>query len=334
MSVLTLGDAVDLTDRAIQSIFLKESKLEKTRFYDKYFNLVTGVTDYYEKDSSLSGLGQAARISENAVIVSETPVQGYDKTYTQVEYGKMLPVTKKMWKFGIKKRKLEGLVKSLVATCERKREQLCSDRLDNGYSTSYTVTDENGNYTATTTGGDALAAFSAAHTREDGGTNWNNIITDGSDTNMDFAYDAMKAVARTASLIKDPKGNDMDVNPDTYIFKKGTSNYFRAREIRGAVRAAGKGSIPGSANNDAAGIDDFKIIALPWLTTNTAYWFTFDSSMVNDDFGFQYKESQAIMMEGPNVVFKTGEIQYKSTMMFDIGHNDARAWLASKNDNS
>ena len=83
---LTLGQAVDLTDVAIQDIYLKESKLEKKSFYDKYYNVVSGVTDYYLKDSSLSGLGEAARITENAVVTSEIPVQGYDKTYTQVKF--------------------------------------------------------------------------------------------------------------------------------------------------------------------------------------------------------------------------------------------------------
>ena len=332
--ILNLADAVDLTDRAIQKIFLKESKVEKTSYYDKYFNVVRGITDNYEKDSSMTGLGEAARITENTVITAEVPVQGYDKTYTQVEFGKMLPITKKMWKFGIQKRKLEGIVKSLIAACERKREQLCADRLDNGHATSYTVSDESGNYTATISGGDSVAPFSDSHTREDGGSNWNNIITDGTTTNMDYDYDAMKAIARTDSLKKDGKGNTMDVSCNNLIFKKGTASYFRAREVRGAVRAGGKGSLPKSANNDASGIDDFEIMALPWLKTNTAYYFAFDKSMVNDEYGFQYKESQPIELEGPNVVFKTGEIQYKATTMFDIGINDARGWDASKNDNS
>src|SRR3990167_9773519 len=168
---LTLGQAVDLTDVAIQDIYLKESKLEKKSVYDKYFNKVTGVTDYYSKDSSLSGLGEASRIAENAVVTSEVPVQGFDKTYTQVEFGKMLPVTKRMWKFGIKKRDLTRVVKSLIAACERKREILCADRLDNSFSTTYTVSDEAGNYSASIDGGDAVAMISNAHTREDGGTN-------------------------------------------------------------------------------------------------------------------------------------------------------------------
>ena len=67
---------------------------------------------------------------------------------------------------------------------------------------------------------------------------------------------------------------------------------------------------------------------------NTDYWFMFDSSKKNLTYGLQYKESQPIQLEGPNIVFRTGEIQYKATMMFDIGHNDARNWVGSKSTNA
>lgn len=334
MIPLSLSDAVDLVDVSIQKIWLKFSELEKVKYYNRYFNVVTGITDYYEKDSSLTGLGEAARITENAVITGEAPVQGYDKTYTQVEFGKLLSVTKRMWKFGIKKRGLEGVVQQLRAACERKREQLCADRLDNGASTTYTVTDDSGNYTATISGGDGYAMFSASHTREDGGTAWNNIVYDGTTYNMDFDYDAIKAAHRTAALIKDGKGNTMDINLDTLVVKKGYTNAFRAREILGAVRAGGKGSLPGELSNDAAGIPVYSVIELPWLKTNVNYWYMFDSSFRNDQYGLQYKESQPIQLEGPNVVFKTGEIQYKATEMFDIGFNDARGWVNSTNANA
>lgn len=331
---LTLGDAADLTDVAIQDIWIKTSKLEKKPVYTQYFNVVSGITDYLHKDSSLTGLGNASRIVENAVIIGEAPVQGFDKTYTQVEYGKLLSVTKQMWKFGIKKRNLTSIVNQLQAACEREREILCADRLDNSHSTSYTATDDNGNYTVTTTGGDALAFASASHTREDGGTNWSNILSDGTTLNMDLDYDAIKAAHRTAALIKDGKGNTMNVTLDKMILRKGFANNFRAKEILGAIKTGGARSLPSSAQNDAAGTPDYDIVEVPWITTNTAYWWMMDSSMKGDEYGFQYKESQGVSLEGPNVVFKTGEIQYKSTMMFDIGHNDARCTVNSKNTNA
>lgn len=239
-----------------------------------------------------------------------------------------------MWMFGIKKRKLERVAQALKNACLRAREELCADRLDNSYSTSYTKTDDGGSYSVSTTGGDGVELISNAHTREDGGTNWNNRITDGTTVNMDFDYDAIKALHRTASLVLDPKGKKMDINPDTFIFFRGSTNAFRAKEILGAIRSGGKSSIPDSADNAAAGVPAYKIIELPYITTNTAYWWAFDSSMKSDEYGLQYKESQPISLEGPNVVFKTGEIQYKSTLMFDIGFNDARNTFGSKNTNA
>src|SRR3990167_11289015 len=111
------------------------------------------------------------------------------------------------WKYGIKKRKLESVVKDLDGSVRRKRERLTTDYLDQsmGATTSYSVTDDGGNYTKSVTGGDALALINSAHTREDGGSNWNNQVTDGVTVNMVFELDALKAVYRTASLIRDPK---------------------------------------------------------------------------------------------------------------------------------
>lgn len=151
---------------------------------------------------------------------------------------------------------------------------------------------------------------------------------------MDFDYDALKAAHRTASLIRDGKGNLMNVNLDTLIVRKGHTNHFRAMEILGAIRAGGKGSIPDSAENAAVGVPAFKIFALPWISSNTAYWWMFDSSMKNLQSGLQLKQSQEIQLEGPNIVFRTGEIQYKATEMYDLGFNDGRNIVGSKNTNA
>lgn len=329
-----LGDAVDLTDVSIQRIWLKSSKLHKKTYYDKYVNVEGGVTDRLLKDSSITGLGQASRTPEQGIVVSEAPIQGYDVTYTQVEFGKILPVTKQMWKFGIKKRDLESVVDELRASCLRKKEVLCGDHLDNQSATSYTVNDDNGNYTRSIAGGDSAAIASEAHTREDGGTNWNNEVYDGTTYNMDFDYDAVKAAHRTASLIRDGKGNLMDIDLDSLIVRKGHSNHFRALELLGAIRAGGKGSVPDSAENAAAGTPPYKVLPLPYIGTNTGNWAMYDSSMKGLKYGLQLKQSQDILMEGPNVVFKTGEIQYKATEMYDLGFNDSRNSVHSDNDDT
>ena len=327
---LNLSDAADLIDVSIQDIWLKGSEKE-TRLFEQYMNVESGITDYYMKDSSLSGLGYAGRVVENAAITAASPVQGYDKTYTQVQFGVLLSFTKHMWYFGIKKRNLERITTEARKACSDLRELRCAERLDNAWATSYAAADISGNYAINTAGGDAVSFISIAHTREDGGANWNNQVTDGSTVNMDWEYDALKAAHRTAALQVSPTGKPLNVMLDTFVCTRGYAVHNRAVEMLGAMN---KGWLPGSADKDQSGVPTYKIVALPWITVHPNYWFLFDSSMKNGTYGLQYKESQAIELEGPNIVFKTGEIQYKATMMFDIGHNDPRGWVGSTNANA
>jgi len=82
----TIGQAADLVDKSIQKIFIKSSEPENT--YSKYFNTRT-TEDLYEKDSSLSGLYESDYTDENAVILSDVPVQNFDITYTQFSHDAM-----------------------------------------------------------------------------------------------------------------------------------------------------------------------------------------------------------------------------------------------------
>lgn len=327
---LSLSDAADLVDVSIQDIWLKGSS-DEGRMFKEYFNVETGVVDYYTKDSSLSGIGYAGRIVENATVTAASPVQGFDKTYTQVQFGVLLSFSKPVWFFGIKKRKLESVVQEARKACSDLRELRCADRLDQAFASSYLASDISGNYSVTTTGGDGDPLISNAHNREDGGADWNNRVTDGTTVNMDFEYDALKAAHRTASLVTDPNGKPTYINLNTFVCSRGTAVHHRAVEILGALN---KSWIPGSADHDSGAVPVYKILALPWVTTNTSYWFMFDSSMKNSRTGLQYKEAQGIELEGPHLVFKTSEIQYKATMFFDLGHNDARGWVGSKNTNA
>ena len=90
---LNIAQAADLVDKSIQNIWLKSSTPEAQ--YRKYFNFRT-TTDLYEKDSGLSGLGEANFVDENAVITSDVPVQTYDKTYTQEMVATIISFTYKM----------------------------------------------------------------------------------------------------------------------------------------------------------------------------------------------------------------------------------------------
>jgi hypothetical protein len=325
---LNIGQAADLVDLSIQDVYEKASEPEV--LYSKFFN-VRHTEDYLEKDSSLSGLGEADFVDENAAIISDTPVQGYKKVYTQNMVGVIVPFTFKMWKFGIKKRDLDNVAKELKRSIARKKERLCAERVDNAWSTSYTHVGQGASRVITITGGDGVAAASAAHTREDGGTNMNNEVYDGTNYNVPFDYAGVKAAYRTAGLMVDPRGNPMIPDLNTLVVKKNSSNHFKALEIQKAIR---NGKIPESFDNDGPGVQDFEIIALPYLQ-NAGYWSMFDRSMMGDEYGFQFIESQAPMLDPVNVVYKTKEIQTSVTTLFDLGHNDVtRMWVFSKGDKS
>lgn len=167
MSPLTIGQASDAVDVSIQKYWLKNDQ-EKEEYFRKFYNVTTGVTDLYLKESGISGLGESAELVENATIVAEVPVQTFDKTYTQVMFAKMLGFTWKMWKFGIKKRDITRIVNALKDAAYTNRENRLARYLDAGWTTAHTYTDDSGSHTITGTGGDSAALYTASHTREDG----------------------------------------------------------------------------------------------------------------------------------------------------------------------
>ncbi len=117
-----------------------------------------------------------------------------------------------------------------------------------------------------------------------------------------FAYDAVKAAHYTLSPLsplKDAIGNPFRATPTQFLFTRGSSASFVAEEILGAIR---RGVKPQSAERDSSGVPAFEIKKLTYITTNTGYWWTQDSSLINEQFGIQYLEAQPIQLEGPNIV--------------------------------
>jgi hypothetical protein len=326
---LNIGQIGDATNLAIQKMFKKEASVELS--LKKYYNFRT-TTDEIEKDSSLSGLSEAEFTSENSEIAEDVPVQGYDMSYTQEAVDIIVPFTYRAWKFGIKKRNLANVAKEINNALNRKKEKLAAERLTNGFSTTYTHQGVRANKSISLLGGDGLEPWSAVHTREDGGSNMNNVVYDGTTYSLPFDYAGYKAAIRTASLFVDPRGNPMPAMLDTLVCKRGSSVSFKAKEILAAIK---KGQIPESNDNDGAGAPAFKILELDYLTQD-AYWFMFDSSMaLTDTYGFQFIESEANNLDPVNIVTKTREMQFAGHTMFQLGHNDvARCWVASAGDSS
>ena len=90
---MNIAQAKDTVDLSIQKMYKKSSEPES--MYTKYFNYRT-TEDYYDKDSGLSGLGEADFVSENSTIFADDPVQTYKQTYTQNMVGMIIPFTFQM----------------------------------------------------------------------------------------------------------------------------------------------------------------------------------------------------------------------------------------------
>ena len=327
-SPFNLGQFVDSTNLAIQKIVKKEAVVDL--MLKKYYNFRT-TEDLIEKDSSISGLKEAEFTTENAQVTEDTPVQGFDQSYTQQQVDILLPMSYQVYKFGFKKRKLTNFVKQVLNALDRKKEKLAAERLTNGFSTTYSHQGIGGNTTITITGGDGQEPWITTHTREDGGTSMNNVVYDGTTYSLPFGYAGYKAAMRTAGLMVDPRGNPDPLALDTLVCKFNSSVHFKALEILGAIK---KGKIPESNDNDGAGLPAFEILALKYLTKDAA-WGMFDSSKKSDDYGFQHIESEANNVDPVNIVAKTREMQIVGHTLFKQGFNDvARMWVWSEGDSS
>ncbi len=295
-----LVDLADATDVAVQDYAEKTAKKGIDNKFKEIYGTESGITDLDTKESGQSDLGFAGRVVENAAFTEKVPVQTFDKTWTQAQYGVVLTYSKMMWMFGIKRRKLESTVEATITAVSNLRNERLYEKLTNAFATTYTANDITGNYSINIAGGDAKALISDAHTREDSGTDNNNRITDGTTVNMTLDYDGLKAAHRTAQSVLSPVGVPMDIDLDTIVVAKNSTNHQKARELLGSIK---DGKISESFDNDGTGVRTFKIHATKWFLKNTAYWFMMDSTMKNKPMGsLNYKESQEIKMDPVNIV--------------------------------
>ena len=326
---LNTAQIVNATNVAVQRYFKKDADVKL--HYKSYYNFRT-TEDLTEQDAGISGLSVATYTAENAVVTEDVPVETNKKSYTQEQVEASSTYTYLAWVTGVRKRRLQNISKEITRSLNRKREILCAERLTNGFGTTYSHSQTNGaSKTITITGGDSLEPWSTAHTREDGGTSMNNVVYDGTTYSLPFDYAGYKAALRTAGLMVDPRGNPMIPDLDTLVCKKNSSVAFKAKEVLGAIK---KGMIPESSDNDGAGAPAFKVLELEYLTKDAA-WGMFDSSMVTDEYGFQFIELMGNTLQPVHMVPKTLEMQFFGHSIFQLGHNDvARSWAWSEGDSS
>jgi hypothetical protein len=318
-----INAAADLVDLSIQEIWIKSPA--DLREYHKDIVFVEPVTDYITKDSSLTAIKAFSKIAENGQIPAGSPNQGFKQTYTQSFFSGMLRITRAEWRYGLQARKLESIVQELKNDAIRFKEAVLANMINNMTSTSYTETTGLLSFSVSNSGGDSQPPQSASHTREDGGPNWSNVISDGTTNNPNFDYPGWKSALKTSQAIRGGVGEILDIDLDHVLVKKNSSAHFRAMEV---IKTMRDGNKPASANREAPIDHYYEICDNPYLTSDTA-WAAFDSKMVGMKWGFEVKEGMPLTLDPQFIDYDTKEIKYSAGNDFAYGFNDLRPWVLS-----
>lgn len=337
----TINDYLVIVNNVLKHISPKTSPTVKAEYLDFMYKVPSAERIY--SDTGITGLGMAEIIPDGGIGSSDAPIQGFSKNYVQMHFTKKVRLSfqSNFFLFEGAAAKIKGSVKSKILdgknAIEHAKNYLAQSLLANGHATSFTWTPINNVGVSTpisTLGADAVEFWSAIHPREDGGPTWTNVITDNV-ASPQFTYSALLAARRLHALKKDGRGNPLISSLDTLICRKGSATEQFAKTIKATIE---KGLAPQQTNlfNNAPATDTFKIVTVsPYenLGMTGLMWGMFDSSMVNEDYGFKYIEALPTRAE-PAVIDALGNqdlvINFNSLAV--MGASDLRGWMWSVGD--
>lgn len=301
----------DLLDPRFRKIYGDELKLIPS-IGTTLFHVETSSKNI-EKDSSASGLSKLIRRSEGQAISYEDEVQGYDVTYTHFEDALGTSVTNALWEddqFNVIKRKPQNLAKAKIRT----QEQMLADIFNYSFTAG-------GGGLSTFTSGDALALFSASHTREDGGATQSNYTT------ADLNEGSLETGLNTIRATLDHKGQLYMSKADTLVVAPALEK--EARILLDSTQRVG------TANNDINPMQGkLKLVVWDFLGSaaggSDTAWFLLDSSLHQLNF---FKRSDR-GLEGPEWDFDTKTAKWSVDVRWSVGFSGWRGTYGSKGDNS
>src|SRR3990167_6371311 len=302
----------DLLDPRFRKIYGDELKLIP-QIGPSIFHMETSSKNN-ERDSSASGLSKLIRRSEGQAITYEDEVQGFDVTYTHVEDSLGTSVSNRLWEddqFGIIKRKPSNLARAKVRT----QEEMMAHILNYGFTAG-------GGGVSTFTSGDALALFSTAHTREDGGATQSNRAT------TDLNEAALETGILAIGTALDHKGQLYGSKADSLLVPPSMEK--EARILLESTQRVG------TANNDINPYQGaLKLIVWPWLGSastggSDTAWFLLDSSL--HALNFFNRSDRGL--EGPEWDFDTKTAKWTVDVVHSVGFSGWRGIYGSLGDNT
>lgn len=303
--------------------------------------------------TGITGVGMAQVISDGQIPSSDAPVQGYTKSFNQIIFTARVRLSQQAAYFLFNSKdgaKIDADVQSKVLNLKNaivhSKNYFMQSLLAQGFSTGFSFSPINPLVQATstvvdTTTADGVAYWSAAHTREDGGSNWSNLVVSSGVTNPLFSFAALMASRTNHAAKKDGRGMPLIGSQlDTFVFQYNSTAYYLASSINGTLKN-GKypSATPGTTGTfvDANPTASFEVIGLqnygstaPQTAITSIMWFGFDSKQINKDTGFQYIETMPITMSSWYTDYAGNMDQVLTATNYCIfGANDLRYWMAS-----
>ncbi|MES2408751.1 MAG: hypothetical protein V4509_00440 [Patescibacteria group bacterium] len=338
----TINDYAVIVNNVLKVIAPKTSPNIKSEYLDFMFKI--GEAERIHSDTGVTGLGMGQIIPDGGIGMSDAPIQGFSKNYTQLHFTTKVRLTfqSNFFLFESAVAKIKGTVKGKVIdgknAIEHAKNYFGQTLLAQGFGTAFVWVPINTVGVPTpvsTLGADGVEYWSQNHPREDGGPVWSNVVVDGTTPSPQFTYSALLACRRIHSLKKDGRGMPLMSEVDTLVCRKGSQTAQFAKTIKSTID---KGIAPQQTNlfNNAPATDTFKILELaPYqnLGITGLAWGMFDSSMINEDFGFLYIEALGTRAE-PAVVDALGnqDLVMNFNSLAIMGASDLRGWMWSAGD--
>jgi hypothetical protein len=240
--------------------------------------------------------------------------EGDQITYTQSQFGAIVPVTQLMRDWDLVN-EITEIATSVMDEAMDKLDQSYVDMLLNGFSAN--AYNDVWGKSITPTGPDSLALFSASHSNGVTAATFSNLINDGANNNPALSRAAIVNERSRALKYTDPQGLTRPVRLDTVIV--GPDNEDLAERLLFSTQ------IPGEANNDINALKGKIKKLVVWEradlrsdgTDTSAYWFMADSSKVKKTLKSYFTQKPALM--APNQVFDNGDWEYKLRLVYSRG---------------
>ena len=156
---MTMTEFLTLADADLDAIWMEEEPAFETQ-YSRYVNVLTQ-SDLYKRDAKMAGFGASQGIGEGGDVTYDEAISPVTRRYDLVKRGLGYKITDKLWKFD-----RYGEVKGLEAALRR------ADADDT--EVFFHALFNSATATTISTGFDALALASGAHTRLDAGATQDN----------------------------------------------------------------------------------------------------------------------------------------------------------------